>query len=403
MKILFINNYFYRRGGAETIMFDQMDLMKDHGHDVAVFTRHHEKNADSDWADYFAPPFEYENIPLRKKFKAALKLIYSYETRRCLSRLLNDFKPDLIYCHNIYGRLTSSVIDAARQAGVPLIMALHDYKMICPSYLMFNRGMRCEKCGRGRFYQCLLNKCHKEKFIPSLIYTIETYFNVIFNKYAWSKYLICPSSFLLKKHLEAGIPEKKLVHINHFVNVKRYLPEYARGEYILFVGRISKEKGILTLIKAVQGLYIPLKIAGDGPMIGEYREYVRRNNIHNVHFEGHKSDTGLADLYKKAAFAVVPSEWNEVFGLIIIESFACGKPVIASRTGGIPELVSDNETGFLFRAGDHLELREKIAYLYSQPALIGKMGKNARKKVEEEYSSGVHYRKLMETYEKVIR
>ena len=400
MKILLINNYFYRRGGVETILFDQIELLKKNGHDVAMFTMHHKKNIRSDYEKYFAPEYEYTNVSLPEKFSAGIKLIYSYKTRQCLSKLLRDFKPDVIHCHNIYGRLTTSVIDAAREKMIPVVMTLHDYKLICPSYLMSLKGSGCEKCKDGRFYFCLLNKCHKEKFIPSLIYTIETYFNVIFKKYAWVKFFICPSRFLLQKHCKVETLGEKLVHISNSVDIKKYNPDFTKGEYILFVGRISKEKGVLTLIKAMKGLSIPLKIAGEGPMSEEYKKYVRKRNIHNVHFEGYKSGVELIDLYKKAAFLVVPSEWYEVFGLIILEAFACGKPVIAAETGGIPELVLDRETGLLFKPGDHLGLREKIDYLLLNPSLIAKMGGKARQKAEEEYTAELHYRKLMDVYEK---
>lgn len=402
MKIVFINNYLYRRGGVETLMFDQIEQLKRHGHDVAVFTRHHKKNIQSDYEEYFAPTFEYTNISGVGKLSAGINLIYSYKTRQCLSKLLEDFRPDIIHCHNIYGRLTTSVIDAARQMDIPLISSLHDYKMICPSYLMSNKGRNCEKCVGGRFYFCLLNRCHKEKFIPSLIYTIETYFNVVFKKYAWAKYFICPSRFLLQKHHEAGIPKEKLIQISNSVNTDRYKPNYTQGKYILFVGRISKEKGVLTLIKAVKGLSVPLKIVGEGPMGEECKKYVQKNNIHNVHFEGHRSGSELADLYEKAIFLVVPSEWYEVFGLIILEAFASGKPVIASNIGGIPELVLEKETGLLFEPGDNIELREKIDHLLSNPSLIAKMGEKAREKVEEEYTTELHYSNLMDLYKKAI-
>ena len=400
MKILFINNYFYRRGGVETVLFDQIEQLKRHGHDVAIFTRHHKNNIHSDYEEYFAPEFEYKNVSLPEKFSAGLKLIYSFETKKCLSRLLNDFKPDLIHCHNIYGRLTTSIIDAAKQSGIPLAIDLNDYKMICPSYLMSYRGKVCEKCNTGQFYNCLIHKRHKVQFIPSLIYTIETYFNFIFKKYTWAKYLICPSNFLIQKHKAAGIPKERLVQINDSVNINKYKSDQTKGEYILFVGRISKEKGVLTLIKAVKNLFIPLKIVGEGPMSEEYKKYIKKNNIYNIHFEGHKSGSKLVDLYRHAAFIVVPSEWYEVFGLVIIEAFACAKPVIASKIGAIPELVIDRETGLLFKAGDHLELREKINVLFSNPSLIIEMGRNARKKVETEYNHEIHYHKLMEVYEK---
>lgn len=402
MKIIFANNYFYLRGGTERNFFEESKLLELHGHKITPFTRHHEKNYNSEYAKYFPTNFEYENVSLFKKFPASFKLIYSYECRSKFSELLTLFSPDIIHVHNIYGRLTTSVIDEARKREIPVVMTLNDYKLICPSYLMLSNSEVCEKCKGRKFYYCALKRCHKESFIPSLVYTVESYFNSLFRKYDWVKYFICPSKFLLEKHAEAGISDEKLVHIPHFVNAENFEPDYAVGNYVLFVGRLSREKGILTLLKAVKGLDVPLRIVGEGPMKAEYETYVQENKINDVSFEGYKSGENLRDFYKNAAFIVVSSEWYEVAGKVILEAFACGKPVIAAEIGGIPELVTNHETSLLFKPGEYQELREKIDYLLSNPSIITQMGKNARKKIEEEYNPEIHYQKLMDVYERAL-
>jgi glycosyltransferase involved in cell wall biosynthesis len=402
MKLIFANNYYYIRGGAERVFFDEMEILKSHNHEAIPFSRHYEKNLLSNYSKYFPSSFKYENVGFLEKISATFKLIYSIEAKQNFSGLLTCFKPDLIHAHNIYGRLTSSIVDSAKIKGIPVVMTLHDYKLICPSYLMlFNRKV-CERCKGRKFYNCILTKCHKDSLAASLVYTIETYFNYYFKKYEWIKYFICPSKFSFKKHLEAGISEKKLVHIPNFINVKNLEPDYELGGYILFVGRLSQEKGVLTLIKAVKGLDIELKIVGDGPIREEYENYIRNESITNVTFEGYRVGEKLKNLYKNAAFVVFPSECYEVFGLIAVEAFAHGKPVIGSNIGAIPEIIINEKTGLLFEPGNYNELREKIKSLLTNTALITQMSKDARKMVEKEYNTELHYKRLMEVYGKAI-
>jgi glycosyltransferase involved in cell wall biosynthesis len=263
--------------------------------------------------------------------------------------------------------------------------------------MLTNRRV-CEKCLGGRYYNCLLTRCHKGSLNASLVYTIEAYYTRIFNKYSHIRYFIFPSNFTLKKHADAGIPEEKLVHIPNFINVENFEPSYENKRYILFAGRLSREKGVLALLKAVKGLDIPVKIVGDGPMRVEYERFVEENSIDNVSFEGYKSGDELKELFRNSAFVVFPSEWYENAPMTILESFAYGKPVLGSNIGGIPEMVIDGETGLLFKTGDHPELKEKINYLFQHPSIIKEMGRKARERVEKEYNAEMHYNRLMYVY-----
>jgi glycosyltransferase involved in cell wall biosynthesis len=402
MKFIFANNYYYFRGGSEQIFFDEMEILSAHGHKVVPFTRHFEKNIPSEYSRFFPPPMYYNGVSSIKKFMPAFKLIYSLETKAKFSELLNYTEPDVIHFHNIYGRLTSSVIDSAKSKKILAVMTLHDYKLICPSYLMLLNSKPCERCKGGKFYNSLFTLCHKNNFFASAIYTMESYFNLWFKKYDWIRFFICPSKFSMNIHLEAGIPEEKLVHVPNFIKLKNFEPNYEPGDYILFVGRLSKEKGVLTLLKAVKGLDIELKIVGDGPMREEYEKYARNKRITNVTFEGYKTGEELKTLYKNSAFVVLPSEWYENAPMTILETFACGKPIIGSDIGGIPEMIINEETGLLFETGEHNELKEKIKHLLINPSLIVQMGKEARKRAEEEYNAELHYKKLMEVYERAI-
>lgn len=400
MKLVFADNFYYVRGGAERVFFDEMGMLKEHGHEVIPFSRHFDKNITSEYSKYFAPPFEYENVSLRKKIAASFKLIYSLECRSSIAELLDRFKPDIFHAHNIYGRLTTSVLDAVKKRNIPAVMTLHDYKLICPSYLMLLNGQVCDRCQGTGLYYCTVKRCHKGSLLPSAIYTFETYFNRLFDKYGWIKYFICPSEFLLRKHAEAGIPENKLIHIPNFIKTDLFKPDYSVGRYILFVGRLSKEKGLLTLLKAVKGLEVTLRIVGEGPMRDEFEAYTSDNKINNVFFEGYKSGEDFRSFLRNSALLVIPSEWYENAPMTVLEAFAYGKPVIGSAIGGIPEMLTEGETGTLFKPGDHGELREKIKYLLANPKIITLMGKKARRKVEEQFNAEIHYQRLMEIYEK---
>lgn len=402
MKIIFANNYFYIRGGSEKVFIEEMELLQRKGHLVFPFTRKFEHNFLSEFEKFFPSELIYDNCNFSEKVKSAINLIYSTEVKKKFEEYLGFIKPDIIHAHNIYGRLTSSLIDGAKKASVAVVMTLHDYKLLCPSYLMLNKENICEKCLKGNYLNCFFTKCHKNSFIASAIYTIESYFNKLFKKYDYVSFFICPSMFSLKKHNQAGIPEKKLEYIPNFLNTENFEPLYKAGDYILYAGRLSKEKGIMTLLKAMKNLDIKLKIVGDGPLRQDCEKFVRENNIINVEFLGYKTGDELKNLYRNSAFLVMPSEWYENAPMTILEAFAYGKPVIGSKIGGIPEMVIDGETGVLFEEKNWVSLQEKIRELIHSPTLIERMGRNGRNKVEKEHSSESHYEKLINLYKRAL-
>ncbi|MFW9879128.1 MAG: glycosyltransferase, partial [Candidatus Thorarchaeota archaeon] len=302
MKFLFANNYFFPYGGTERVFFDEIRILKQKGHDIIPFSRKHADNVLSPYSEYFSSPLEYYNAGLWDKFISMFKLIYSFENMHKLDSIIQLYSPDVFHVHTLYGRLTTSVIDSARHHNVPVVMTLHDYKLTCPTYLMLRNNEICNKCNGTRYFYCTLYRCHKKGFSPSIIYTIESYFNRFLNKYKWVNYFICPSRFLLEVHDDAGIERNKLIHIPNFILIDDFLPNFTPGGYILFIGRIAREKGLLTLIKAVRGLEVELKVVGEGEMSEYYRNYVKDNNITNVSFEGHKYGGQLELLYRDSSF-----------------------------------------------------------------------------------------------------
>lgn len=400
MKVIFANNYYYLRGGSERVFFDEIQLLEENGHVVAPFTRTFEKNFPSKFANFFLDPIEYENVSFSRKIRAASELIYSSECRRRAGALIDQIKPDLIHCHNIYGRLTTGLLDAARQHDVPVVMTLHDYKLVCPAYLMLRNGEVCGQCQGSTFFHCVRHRCHKGSLLPSLVYTAEAYLARFFDKYRGVRFFACPSRFILAQHREIGIAEDRLVHLPNFIHIDSFAPDYEPGSYVLYAGRLSHEKGVQTLLAAMCGLSVPLKIVGDGPLRAELEAFVADNSLENVEFLGYRTGDELKRLFSRAAFLVFPSEWNENAPMTILEAFASGKPVIGSRIGGTPEMVREGESGLLFEPGNADSLRDAIVRLFSNSEQIVRMGKNARQQVEAENSEEYHYARLMEVYDR---
>jgi len=298
--------------------------------------------------------------------------------------------------------LTTAIFDAALRLQVPSVLTLHDYKLICPSYLLLREGRVCELCAKGEAYHCLLKRCHKGSLAASAVYVVETYFTRWLKKYDALRFFICPSKFLLDKHAAGGVSPEKLIYLPNAVDVSAFTPRFECGSYALFVGRLSREKGVKTLLAAMEGLDVPLKIVGDGPLRGELEARAQSRGMDGVEFMGYRSGDELAELFRQAAFLVFPSEWYENAPMTILEAYGYGKAVLGADIGGIPEMIVDGETGLLFPPADAEALREKIAYLWSNRARVEEMGRNARQRVEREYNSELHYERLLGIYEKAM-
>ncbi|MBN2594544.1 MAG: glycosyltransferase [Sedimentisphaerales bacterium] len=402
MRIAMANNYYYIRGGAERVLFEEKKILEAHGHQVPVFSQAHPHNETSEFSDYYIPFKDWRNISRFQKVSMALNIMYDRRTARGFNRFLEATDSNIVHAHNIYGGLTTSVLDTAQRKGVPVVMTLHDYKLICPSYAMLNRGAVCEDCNGGHFIHCLLNTCHKESLTASCVYCIESYLNKWLHKYDTIRYFICPSMFSLRKHAEHGINRDRLLHIPNFVNTAEHKPSHKEGGYALFVGRLSKEKGILTLLTAAEHLDVPVRIVGDGPLKAEYEDITRDKKMTHVIFEGYKTGEDLKQLYENAAFLILPSECYENAPMTILEAYACGKPVIGASMGGIPEMIDDEKTGMLFKMGDAEQLAECIENLWTDKSLRRQMGHTAREKAEREYSSELHYEHLIELYRNLL-
>jgi glycosyltransferase involved in cell wall biosynthesis len=406
VKIAILNNYFYIRGGSERVFHDEMNMLKDHNHQVAAFCRSHNLDPQYEFSEFFPYLLETEKFGLSSEsIKTATEIVYSWHARRKLSLFLDAWNADLGHLHNIYGRLSTSVIDELWKRKIPAVLSLHDYKLICPSYKLTKAGGVCEDCKGFKFYYAIKNKCHKNSSLASGLYALESYFNY-FRKCYLNKisFLISPSDFLRNKFIEFGWNPEQIKTVPNFINSDLLRPNFDKGDYFLYIGRISREKGVATLLKSFSGLPSDarLLIAGTGPLENELKK--KNANHPGISFIGYLTGEKLSSAIRNARAVVVPSEWYENSPMSILEAMAYGKPVIGARIGGIPEMIHDNETGCLFRSGSVEELTEKLLYVNTlSNQKIQQMGYSARSFVQEKHSPRSHYDKLSFVYRSAIK
>lgn len=397
MKILLANNFFYLRGGSERVFFDEANLLKSNGHEVSFFATESEQNLPSKFSDYFVSELNYgvRTIP---------RFIYCSESRRKIRKLIETEKPDVAHFHNIYQDISPSVLPAVKEMQIPSVLTLHDYKLVCPNYTMVRDGRICEECRGGRFYRCATNRCKQGSLLYSIVLSLEAYAHRMLN--VWAKHVDCfisPSQFLKAKMVDFGWPSSAIEVIHNSLPLDRYLPSFRPGDYFLYLGRLSGEKGLPTLLDAF--LKLPgnarLVLVGSGPLEAELRQ--RAEGDERVTFTGHIGGEQLVNITREARAVVLPSEWYENAPMSIIESMAYGKPVIGARIGGIPEMIDHEVNGFLFEPGDAEDLREKLELVATLPdGNLSELGKAAREKAEREYGAELHYERLMEVYHKVL-
>ena len=404
MKVLFANKYFYTKGGSEYNFFELARLLKDNGHKVIFFSMKHPKNIYSEYNEYFVSNVDYESCRIRDMMKVASRLLYSLEARQKIERLIKDEKPDIAHLHNIHHQISPSILHSFRKYRIPVVLTLHDYKMVCASYSMMANGEKCDACENGSYYHCLIKGCVKGSRLKSLLSTVEMYLHhEVLHIYDLVDAFIAPSIFLKSKLEEMGF-KGKIVHLPYLLRAEHYKAQYEwQEDSVVYFGRLTKEKGLFNLIEAFKNIKdLTLKILGDGPLKSDLLKKIEEEGIKNIVLLGYKEGQELRDEITKSMFVILPSEWYENYPFSVIEGFAMGKPAVASRIGGIPELVKDGITGFTFEPGNPDDLCEKIEHLRSSADKIIYMGKSARAFVEEELNARKHYGRLTEIYKGAI-
>lgn len=399
-NLLSINNYYYRRGGAEVVFLEQNKIFENLGWKVVPYSMKHPKNEDSKWNNYFPNEIEYgAHNDWRSNLTNAFKIIYSWEARNKLQSLLDTFEPDIAHLHNIYHHLSPAILSALKANRVPTVMTLHDLKLLCPAYLMLNSKGICERCKGGRIYNVVINKCMKQSIPLSSLIFAETLTHRLTNLYKKNidKFIV-PSKFYRDKFIDWGWETNRLVHVPNFVDVKIARPDYTPGKYLVFFGRLAQEKGVRTLIQAANEANVELKIIGSGPQEEELKLLAAGLGA-NVSFLGYQSGHALYSIIKNAKAMVLPSEWYENAPMSILESYALGKPVIGANIGGIPELIRQGETGFTFESGNVASLCNTLIKVNAlKVTAIAAMGRAAREWVENDFTIEKYSERLQNLY-----
>jgi glycosyltransferase involved in cell wall biosynthesis len=394
MKVLLANKFFHTKGGSERVLFQERQFLLDHGHVVVDFSMQDSMNYPSPYAGSFVRHIDYQNAPgILNKAKQAVKFIHSPEAIKKLKRLIDKERPDIAHLHNIYHQITPSIIPLLKRHGIPVVLTLHDSKLICPSYLMLNKGRICQECAGCNFWRPLAMHCQNSR-IQELLFMLEAYWHLWRASYDGVDLFLSPSRFMADL-VSQRIPKEKIRVLPNGIDTTTFTPAWDDLGYVIYVGRVTAEKGIETLLKAhdLSGRAFSLKIVGTGPDF----DNLRRSYPH-AEFIGYREGDELYKFIRNAACVVVPSECLENCSMVILEAMVMGKPVIGSRTGGIPEQIEDGKTGLLFEIGNASELAEKLDHLMKNPMLRVVFGKAARQKCEREYALQKHNHELLEIY-----
>ncbi|MDO8281321.1 MAG: glycosyltransferase family 4 protein [Thermodesulfovibrionia bacterium] len=415
MNILHINNFHYFRGGSESVYFNTAKLLEEHGHHSVFFSTQHPENIPCEMDKYFMPYVDFSaRHSIIDQLKIAGRVIYSLEAKKRLTRLIEEYPVDVAHLHNIYHVFSPSILHVLKKKKIPVVMSLHDYKMVCGSYTLLRRhpiyGTVCEECSGGKYYKAVKNKCVKNSFAKSLLTAVEMYLHhKVLDIYKNVDIFICTSKFAKSKLEEMGF-KKNFFYLPNFIDTKKLSAfNFAAGKIekskaVLYIGRHVPEKGLWTLLDAAGILYkknktIEIKLSGEGPFTEILKAKVKEENIGNVRFLGFLKYEDLCCEIQNSAAVVLPSECHDNNPISVIESFAMSVPVIGARMGGIPELVRDYETGLTFEAGNAQDLSEKIEYVIDNPDKAADWGKMAKKLVEEKLGAEKYYADLMEIYQ----
>ena len=391
MKILLANKFYYRRGGDCIYMLNLEQLLKTHGHDVAVFAMDYPENIETVWKRYF--PNEIKFTPGVGMLETFMRMFGLGEVKRKFNFLLNDFKPDVVHLNNIHTQLSPVIARLAHKRRTKVIWTLHDYKLLCPRYDCLRNGNEvCEECFVDK-HKVLEYKCMKNSNLASMLTYKEGMKWSRKKLEGYTDVFICPSQFMYNKMAQGGFDRKKMYTLCNFIDIERTRRDsYDKEDYYCFIGRLSFEKGIETLIEAARTLPYHLKIIGGGPLADILKEKAKGANIE---FTGYKEWPEIKEIVGKARFSVVPSEWYENNPLSVIEAQCLGTPVLGANIGGIPELIKEGVNGMCFESRNIMDLKNKIEKMF----ILNVDYKQLAKSSQIRYSSEKHYNELLELYQ----
>ena len=425
MKILLVNKFHYRKGGAETYYLTVGSELERMGHEVAYFSMKHPNNLPCKWDKYFVTQREYNDVknPL-SAVRDGIALIYSPEAKRNFQALCEEFRPDVVHLNNVHRQITLSILDAPylKEHHVPVFYTAHDYVTICPGYLMLDgEGRVCDACLEdGKYRHCIENRCVKGSRAKSALAALEASFNRAHRSSERIDRVIAPSSFMRSKLIEGGWPEGKVVALQNFADdailarASGVAGDVTDREspYLLFFGRLSAEKGVDVLLRAFDAAApslprdMRLIVVGDGPDATEFRELAASlDSASRIEFAGYQTGDALQTYVERASLAIASSRCRENMPYSIVEAFAAGTPVVGTRIGGIPELVADGVTGFACEPGDVATMADAMvrgAETFLDAPVYVRMQESCRAYVRENCSRDKFMDQLVELYEEAV-
>lgn len=383
MRVLQVHNIYQQVGGEDVVVAAEGALLRERGQEVHLHTVSNDAIKGT-W----------------RKIQTAWRAAYSAKGRAWLAEEIKRFSPNVVHVHNFFPLLTPAVYDACRDAGVPVVQTLHNYRIICPQGMLMRNGRPCEDCLSGSPYQAVLHGCYQGSRSGSL--AVARMVDVHRKKRTWHTKVdrfIALTDFAKEVFAKAGIPPDRIAVKPNFVEDRGTSGAVAPPRNgALFVGRLSPEKGIRTMLEAWSALDVPLRVAGDGPLL----DVVRKTDAREAVSLGSKPPEDVANEMSSAEFLIMPSEMYETFGLVIVEAFCHALPVIASRLGAMAEIVEDGVTGLHFTPGDAEDLAAKVRRAAAHPDEMRRMGLNARRAYEKKYTPEANYPQLMAIYQEAI-
>ncbi len=387
MNILLIHNHYQQPGGEDAVFSAEGALLREAGHHVITYTRSNDEvRALGAWGRLTLPA----------------RWVWAGDSVRALRQLIAREKPDVAHFHNTHFMISPAAYYACREAGVPVVQTLHNYRLLCPNALFLRGGAVCELClGRTPPWPGVRYGCYR----GSRLQTAGMAAMLTFHRWrrTWQEQVDCYialTEFARQKFIQGGLPAEKIAVKPNFQ------PDPGEGlgrePFALFVGRLSVEKGLDVLAAAWEKLNVPLKIAGDGPLRATLAAQMTPPRQGTVTLLGQQPHAAVLNLLRQARFVVVPSTWYESFPMVVVEAFACGTPVIASRLGALAEIVADGRTGLHFTPGDAADLAAKVAWAWEHPEEMAAMGRNARAEYEAKYTPERNYEMLMAIYRTAI-
>ncbi|MHB8995580.1 MAG: glycosyltransferase family 4 protein [Armatimonadota bacterium] len=408
MKIVLAHKYFYRGGGTASYLFALMEQLHLRGHQTVPFTVNYEQTVPREYENYYVSPIggasETHLSDLHSpwaQLKVLARATWSIEAYRKARLLAREEQPDLAFVHNLYSYMSPSPIAAFKRAGLPVVMRVSDYNMLCPGLNVIRDGQPCLECVEAGPRHGLQFRCHKGSYASTLGRVITMMAHNWLKIYENVDLFLTPSQFLRSWLIRAGYPADKIMHLPSFYPVAEQNAHSTDGGYVLYFGRVSEEKGLDTLLDAMALLRrkVPLLIAG-ADLDGEterLQQRVWRNRLTNVEFLGLQQRAELERLIDGARFTVVPSLWYDNCPMSVFESMARGKPVIGADIGGIPEQIT-GDCGLLFEPGNAAELAAKMEMLLDDAELREELGLAARRRMQTTYSPESHCSRLLDIF-----